>query len=75
MRKIKITRTEWTRPAGTLLWTVMSHTEHETEVTHINWGWDGDANGYFTVNVFKPVYKGTQHNYQEDLEIFPYIQH
>lgn len=41
----------------------------------MNWGWDGDANGYFTVNVFKPVYKGTQHNYQEDLEIFPYIQH
>ena len=74
-RKIKITRTEWTRPAGTLLWKVMSHTEHETEVTHINWGWDGDANGYFTVNVFKPVYKGTQHNYREDLEIFPYIQH
>lgn len=30
---------------------------------HINWGWNGDADGYYNVCALTPVHSGKQHNY------------
>lgn len=30
---------------------------------HINWGWNGDADGYYSLGMFTPVHGGKNHNY------------
>lgn len=44
---------------------------------HINWGWDGNANGYYELNILNPDYVGTggsADGYSQDQEIITGIQ-
>ncbi len=46
--------TEWKRAWGDTEWTfVRDGGWITTSYMHINWGWDGDSNGYFAANVFE----------------------
>ena len=72
-RRIKVTQMEYTRPNDAAPWQLLSNNIYYLTVTHINWGWDGEANGYFSANVFNPIKKGTKYEYTHELEIFPDI--
>jgi hypothetical protein len=52
-----------------------------TNYLHNNWGWGSNANGYFAAGSFDSntshltsnTKAGNAHNYQYNIEIFPYI--
>ncbi len=74
--------TEWKRVHGEIEWTL--HRDYgniTTEYMHINWGWDGNCNGYFAANVFDtsrgrydlteyPYNNVANGNYNKDLVYF-----
>lgn len=54
--------------------------QEKEDYLHLNWGWDGNSNGYYLAGVFTggngPIYPSTKagaNNYPYNLEIIPYI--
>lgn len=82
-RRITKVIKEYIKPKGSPVWEELSSTTTETYYNHINWGWDGDSNGYFSVNVFNTAIpkdldpevnlSGTNYNFTIDLSIIPNI--
>ena len=51
--KHKILMTDWVRKVGETEWTLyMKYEPYYTEYYHMNWGWDGNCNGFFQAGVF-----------------------
>ena len=50
--QITTTRTEYIRPQGYLFWQILEQHVYVDKYNHINWGWNGDCNGYFSSVVF-----------------------
>ncbi len=49
--------TTWQKIGNQILWTLLSDDGYfEEHYLHINWGWDGDANGYFYANIFNTMH-------------------
>lgn len=49
---VRIDKTEYTRPVGEELWTKGETRTSYASYNHLNWGWNGDSNGYYLTNVF-----------------------
>lgn len=47
---------EWEAPYGSDIWTCILDEREEKTYLHINWGWHGDCNGYFSKGVFDARY-------------------
>ena len=43
---------------------------NEQGLVHLDWGWDGVANGWFDVNKLNPSAEGTDYSYTEEQNIF-----
>lgn len=49
----KITVSEWSRDFGSIMWKLLTTYEpYYVGYYHMNWGWDGNCNGYFLADVF-----------------------
>lgn len=68
----------WTKPAGSLAdWTLDSHTTETHTYYHLNWGWNGDSNGYFYAGVFDTTrglnydtsFHSANYNFNTDIQI------
>ncbi len=63
--------TEWKRAFGDTEWTfVRDGGLISTSYMHINWGWDGNCNGYFAANVFNSangIYDFTEYPHVNDV--------
>ncbi|VFB12980.1 pyrogenic exotoxin B [Bacteroides heparinolyticus] len=57
----KVHYTEWVRPIGGSVWELIWESDTEHEYMHINWGFDGQCNGFFSAGVFN-----TDQAYQYD---------
>ncbi|WP_281643608.1 C10 family peptidase [Bacteroides zoogleoformans] len=57
----KVYYTEWARPIGESAWELIWESNTEHEYMHINWGFDGRCNGFFSAGVFN-----TDQAYQYD---------
>lgn len=82
-RKITITVQEYIKPDSSPVWIEQSCTVTSDTYNHINWGWDGDSNGYFLSNVFNTAAPSqldpdmsiveSRYNFTIDLKIIPNI--
>lgn len=82
-RRITKTTTEYVRPEGNEQWEVMYESYDILNYNHINWGWDGTCNGYFSSGVYQAS-KGAEYdagvgtnyanNYPTQLMIQPNIR-
>lgn len=82
-KEISSTMTTYVRPAGRVNWEILRVDNSVIEFNHINWGWNGACNGYFSTNVFEPssanrydpdVNTNSSYNFTENLKIYPNIQ-
>lgn len=53
-RKLSVTCSSWTRNLGNGFWELLSQSTSTDEYYHMNWGYDGNCNGYFNAGVFAP---------------------
>ena len=83
-RHIHALHRECIKPINQLLWTEVRRWTTDDYYHHINWGWDGDSNGYFLCNVFDVSnsheldlgvgVSNSGYNFTVDLKIIPNIQ-
>lgn len=82
-KEISTTMTTYVRPAGRVDWDILRVDNSVVSFNHINWGWSGICNGYFSPNVFNTaaansydpnVSTSASKNYTVDLNIYPNIQ-
>lgn len=74
---------ECVKPINAFEWTELKRWTEDLFYHHINWGWDGQSNGFFLLKVFDTSRPGqldpgmstveTNYNYTVDLEIIPNI--
>ena len=60
-RRITKTTTEYIKPEGSELWEIMYESYDIYNYNHINWGWDGTCNGYFSSGVYQ-ANRGTEYD-------------
>ena len=51
-RRVHALHRECTRPMSQLFWTELRRWTTDDYYYHINWGWNGDSNGYFLIDEF-----------------------
>jgi len=50
--RLVINESEWTRTMGELAWKLLiDYGTYTSDYFHINWGWNGNCNGYFSAHV------------------------
>ena len=74
---------ECVKPMNALEWTELRRWTEIHYYHHINWGWDGESNGFFLLNVFNTTRPsqldpgmsivGSNYNFTVDLKIIPNI--
>ena len=81
-KEITYTYHEYTKPINMLSWTYQGSHSSSFRYNHINWGWKGDSNGYFSAGVFNTT-RGAYDsgcsnvatcNYTQDLKIITNIR-
>ena len=77
------TTTVYVKPNSQLTWEILEQNTFSDKFYHINWGWDGDCNGYFTSGIFNTQLETTydsgvshkyDYNYVQSLKIYPNIR-
>ena len=55
---------------GQLVGNLIGEEDHSIDMLHINWGWDGECNGYYQAGVFAcTTSQGNYHNYNSNVQI------
>lgn len=79
---VRIDKTEYTKPEGSDLWIKGQTHSSYAAYNHLNWGWDGDCNGYYLTTVYDTqacddldfgVSSATDYNFSISLKMIPYI--
>ena len=80
-RIIKNITTDYSRTMGSSIWEVIGQRSSTSRYNHINWGWDGDCNGFFSDGVFDTsqgyIYDGSSikyRTYTDNLRIYTNIR-
>lgn len=83
-KKVETTTVEYVRNESTGFMTEVGQRVSTNYYNHLNWGWNGDSNGYFLCNVFNTqnssqldlgVTSNANYNFTIDIRIYPYITH
>lgn len=73
----------YVKPDSQLFWEILQEDTSTYQYCHMNWGWDGDSNGYFSAGIFDTqryteLDPGMSNRYEldfeEELKIYPYIR-
>lgn len=83
-KKVETTTVEYVRNESTGLMIEVGRRTSTKCYNHLNWGWNGDSNGYFLCNVFNTrnssqldlgVSSNANFNFTYNIRIYPYIAH
>ena len=73
----------YVKPDSQLFWEILKEDTSTYQYCHINWGWDGDSNGYFSAGIFDTqryteldsgMSNEYEYDYERNLKIYPYIR-
>ena len=62
---------EYTKPSNNPVWEYVDTYKTNYQYLHLNWGWDGYCNGYFSVGVFdtqRGIYDNIGSNFDNNLD-------